>query len=401
MNIVQVSGGELRIPVEKGGGMEVTIVGISKHLVKAGHSVTILDRKYSPADPDVEYLDGIKIVRLRARRFPKFKFNFTINFVLNQLSFAYNVKKHLAKADFDIIQAHVSVSGLFLAITDRKLREKLYYLSQTARRVKNPPSLLDRMALALENQFVKRTRKTVVQNEIAREKLIRAAGMKPEDVVFISTGTDTNKFNPNLDVGDIRQRYGLDNRVNILFVGRINPDKGVVYLVKAADIVINEFSCKDAFFLLVGPTGQFTSGASARSPYLAKVVKFIEDYGLKQNVRLTGALPIDDLRKLYVACDIFVLPSLTEAMPTASLEAMASGKPVIGTKVGGILMQIQDGKSGFLVDPADGRQLAEKIKYLIDNPSKAKEMGAYGRKLAEEKFDWAIIAERLLQVYQS
>jgi glycosyltransferase involved in cell wall biosynthesis len=116
---------------------------------------------------------------------------------------------------------------------------------------------------------------------------------------------------------------------------------------------------------------------------------------------LTGALPLDDLRKLYVVCDIFVLPSLTEAMPTAPLEAMASGKPVIGTKVGGIPMQIQDGKSGFLIDSEDERQLAERIKHLIDNPSKAKGMGAYGRKLAEEKFDWAIIAEKLLQVYQS
>ena len=399
MNIVQVSGGELRIPVEKGGGMEETIVGISKHSVAAGHNVTILDRKYSPADPDVEHLDGVKIVRLRARRFPRF--NFTISFVLNQILFAYSVKKYLAKADFDILQTHVSIAGLFLAITGRNLRNRLFYLSQTARRVKKPLSLLDRMALALENQLVKRTRRTIVQNEIAKEKLITAARMKAEDVVFITTGTDTNKFNPNLDVGDVRQRYGLDERVTILFVGRINPDKGVEYLVKAANIVTNEFSYKKAQFLLVGPVGQFVSGASAHSPYLAKVVKLIEDYGLKQNVRLTGALPLDDLRKLYVACDIFVLPSLTEAMPTASLEAMASGKPVIATKVGGIPMQIQDGQSGFLIDPADERQLAERIKYLIDNPSKAKDMGAYGRKLAEEKFDWAIIAERLLQVYQS
>jgi len=379
--------------------MEETIVGISKHLAAAGHNVTILDRKYSPADPDIEYLDGIKIVRLKARRFPKF--NFTVNFVLNQITFARSVKKYLSKVDFDIIQTNVSVSGLFLALTNRKLRGKLYYLSQTARRVKRPLSLLDRMALALENQYVKRTRKTIVQNELAKEMLIKAAKMKSEDVVFISTGTDTNKFNPNFDVGDIKQRYELNKSVTILFVGRINPDKGVEYLVKAADIVVNEYGYKDVYFLLVGPTGQFTSGAGARSPYLAKVANLIEDYGLKQNVRLTGALPIEDLRKLHAACDIFVLPSLTEAMPTASLEAMASGKPVIGTKIGGIPMQIVDGQSGFLIDSADEKQLAEKIKYLIDNPSKAREMGAYGRKRAKEQFDWAIIAERLLQVYHS
>jgi glycosyltransferase involved in cell wall biosynthesis len=137
-----------------------------------------------------------------------------------------------------------------------------------------------------------------------------------------------------------------------------------------------------------------------RSPYLVKILRLIEDYGLKQNVSLTGALPFDDLRKLYVACDVFVLPSLTEAAPTASLEAMACGKPVIGTKVGGIPMQIKDGQSGFLVDPEDEKRLAERIKHLIDNPSKAKEMGAYGRRLTEEQFSSGKIAERLLQVYQ-
>jgi glycosyltransferase involved in cell wall biosynthesis len=398
MNIAQISSGELRIPVEKGGGIEAYILHLSKSLSKAGHNVVILDRKYFPADPDVEYIDGVKIVRLIAKRFPRF--NSTISFVLNQIIFAYRVKKYLAKADFDILQVHHSVIGLTLAITGRNLRNRLFYLSQTSRRLKKSLSLLDRMALALENQLVKRIKKVIVLNELVREKLITAVKLKPENVVLIPVSIDISRFNTNIEVGDIRQRYGLDERVTILFVGRICADKGVEYLVKAANIVINEFGYKKAQFLLVGPVAQFGSGASARSPYLSKVVKLIEDYGLKQNVRLTGALPLDDLRKLYVACDIFVLPSLTEAMPTASLEAMASGKPVIGTKVGGIPMQIKDGQSGFLIDPEDERQLAERIKYLIDSPSIAKEMGAYGRKLAEEKFDWAIIAERLLQVYR-
>lgn len=398
MNIVQISSGELRIPVEKGGGIEAYILHLSKSLSKAGHNVVILDRKYSLADPDVEYIDGVKIVRLRAKRLPRL--NFIIGFVLNQIFFASRVKKYLAKADFDVIQVHHSVIGLFLATTGQNLRNRLFYLSQTSRRLKESLSLLDRMALALENQLVKRTMKTIVLNELVREKLIRAVKLKPENVVLMPVSIDVSRFDTNLDMGDVRQRYGLDERVTILFVGRICADKGVEYLVKAANIVVNEFGYKKAQFLLIGPVEQFSSGESARSPYLVKILRLIEDYYLKQNVSLTGALPFDDLRRLYLACDMFVLPSLTEAAPTASLEAMAGGKPVIGTKVGGIPMQIQDGKSGFLVDPEDERQLAEKIKYLINNPSKAQEMGAYGRKLTEEEFSSGRIAERLLQVYQ-
>ena len=400
MNIIQVSPGELRIPVESGGGIEAYILNLSKSQSKAGHSVTILDRKYLSLDPDVEYIDGVRIVRLTTRRFPRV--NFTISFVLNQISFAFRVKKYLEKADCDAVHVHVSISGLFLAITARNLRNRLFYTSHSVRRGKKSLSRLDRMAIALENQLVKRARKAIVLNEVIREKLIMGVKAKPEDVVSVPVGIDTNSFIPNLDVGDVRQRYGLEGKAAILFVGRIRADKGVEYLVRAANMVVNEFGDnKEVQFLLVGPTEEFGSGGGARSPYLAKITRLIEDYGLQQNVKLTGALPLNDLRKLYAACDIFVLPSLAEAMPTAPLEAMASGRPVIGTRVGGIPMQVNNGQSGFLIDPADEKQLAERIKYLIDNPAEAKEMGAYGRRLAEEEFNWSKIAERTLQAYQS
>ena len=95
-----------------------------------------------------------------------------------------------------------------------------------------------------------------------------------------------------------------------------------------------------------------------------------------------------------------MVPSITDLGPRVQLEAMASGKPVVGTKVGTMPVWIKNGQNGFLVDPEDERQLAARIKYLIDNPSEAKEMGAYGRKLTEEQFSSDMIAERLLQVYQ-
>jgi len=78
---------------------------------------------------------------------------------------------------------------------------------------------------------------------------------------------------------------------------------------------------------------------------------------------------------------------------------MASGKPVIATKVGGIPKKVRDGWNGFLIDPADEQQLAEKIRYLIDNPQERQRMGENSRRYAEEKFDWQKVAEKLLLVY--
>jgi glycosyltransferase involved in cell wall biosynthesis len=118
------------------------------------------------------------------------------------------------------------------------------------------------------------------------------------------------------------------------------------------------------------------------------------------NAKFTGFVPYEDLKALYSVCDVFVLPSLEEGQPLVLLEAMASGKPLIGSKVGGISMQIRDGWNGFLVEPGNEKQLAEKIRYLVDNEGGRIKMGRNSRKLAEEVFSWEKITERYLEVYE-
>ncbi len=399
MNIVHVSGGELRIPPDKGGGIEALIFSVSKQLSKLAHNVTILDRKYAKTDPAIECIDGVNIVRLSAWRFPRF--NLTISYILNQLTFAFQVQKYLQKTrNYDIIHIHETGAGFVLALINRRLRNKLFYTPYSSRRTKDSPTLWDRITFMPQNRLVKWVAKVTVPNELIGTKLVREAKIKPEKVMVMPYDVDMNTFNPDLDVGDIRQRYELNGKKVVLFVGTINERKGVEYLVKAANIIVNEFGCKDAIFLLVGPTGAFGLKENIQTEYLTRVLGLIESYGLNQNIKLTGPIPVDDLRKLYVACNVFVLPSLADLSPRAIPEAMACGKPVIASKVGGIPALVEDGQSGFLVDPMDERQLAEKIKYFIDNPAKAKKMGAYGRRLAEERFSSGKIAERLLQVYQ-
>jgi glycosyltransferase involved in cell wall biosynthesis len=400
VNIIHISAGELRIPVEKGGGIEGYILMLARSMAKLGHTITVLDRKYSPDDPDID-IDDVNVARLKTMRFTGLNYN--IRLVVNQIFFATQVNKYLTKVDFDIVHVHNSVVGLFLSVINRNLRKKLFYTSHTTRRTKESVttlSVMEKVALMLENQLIKRARKIIALNELVREKLISDAKVRPENVVMLPVIIDTDRFSPALNVGDVRQKYGLDKKFVVLFVGRLRADKGVEYLIKSANIVVNYLGCSNAFFLLVGPTEEFGSDNSVRSAYLNKVTELIMAYRLEQNIKLAGPLPLDDLRKLYAACDVFVLPSLTEAMPTAILEAMASGKAVIGTKVGGIPLQIKDNQNGLLIDPANEKQLAEAIKYMIDNPAQVKKMGTCGRKAAEEEFSSDKIAPRLLQVYQ-
>ena len=411
MNILQVSAGLIRIPPERGGGVEGFLFNISKCLASMGHSVTILDGKFLPDETPTEYHQDIKVIRLASRHYSFSSLQFLQKFsglrqlaksVLGQTSFAFAVKKYLDNAeDFDLIHIHPLIVAFVLTLLGKKLRKKLLYTSHVGAWLLDSPGLFDKVCFVLERHIVTRVGKVTVLNELLRQKLATAARVYPHHIKVIPVGVDTSTFKPGDEVDDVRERYGINGRHIILLVGRISPDKGTEYLIRAANIVVNSFDCRGAEFLLVGPIAGFGPREASTTSYYDKVLRLIRDYELEQNVKLIGSVCDDDLSKLYRICHIFVLPSLVEATPQVTLQAMASGKPVIGTKVGGILEQIRNGCNGFLIPPANEQELAEKIKYLMDNPEEAETMGANGRRVAQEEFDWMKITEKLLKIYQA
>ncbi|MBS7614117.1 glycosyltransferase family 4 protein, partial [Candidatus Bathyarchaeota archaeon] len=127
--------------------------------------------------------------------------------------------------------------------------------------------------------------------------------------------------------------------------------------------------------------------------------RLAERLGIGKDMIFTGRIPRDEVPHYYAMSDIVVVPSLQEAFGLVVAEAMASGKPVIGTSVGGIPDQIIDGYNGFLVRPRDPSEIAEKISWLLKNPQDAKLMGLRGRKIVEEKFNINERIEKLVQLY--
>ena len=404
MNILQVGSGAIKIPPDKYGGLELYVYCIAKHMARAGHNVTVADVKESKTDPDIEYIDGIKFVRLHIRKAAIASRSFIITFTstrINTALFALKVSKYIKKADFDIIHVYGTLIGLILTYLNRKLRGKMIYYCHSPIWFMPSLSRMDRLALAMDHYLMRRVNKVIAETDSLKEKLVAMGKIDATKVAVIQIGVDTSDFNPDIDVRDVKEKYGLNGRITILFNGRIVPYKGVEYLVKAANIVVNDFGYKDVLFLLVGPFAEYTTDKAEHADYIAKIFSFIRDSNLEGNVVLTGAVQYDDLRKLFSACDIFVLPSLAETFGMVVSQAMASAKPVIGTNIAGIRDQVKEGWSGYLVEPANEHQLAERIKYLIDNPDERMRMGLNGRKSAEDEFDWCQVSSQTLQVYQS
>ena len=108
----------------------------------------------------------------------------------------------------------------------------------------------------------------------------------------------------------------------------------------------------------------------------------------------------DDVERLLTEGDVFVRPSLLEGMPLTVLEAMACGLPVIATPVGGTTELIEDGVNGYLVQPGNGSQLAERLCVLLGDSDLRREMGSRGRKLVDSGYNWDDISEKTATVYR-
>lgn len=172
---------------------------------------------------------------------------------------------------------------------------------------------------------------------------------------------------------------------DILFLGLLREKKGVFDLIEA----VKKLDDLD-FRLLLGGTGDSE-----------RVKKEIKGTPSENKVKLLGWVAGEKKRKTMRGSCIYVLPSYFEGLPISVLEAMSYGIPVISTPVGGIPEAVEDGKSGFLIQPGDTKALAEKISYLIRNPRIREKMGKEGHRIAKERFDIKKIAGQLQEIYDS
>lgn len=404
MKIVQISSGKAEGAQKKITAHETVIFNTSKHLARMGHEVVVLDRRYSKDNPPIDCIEDVTIVRLNVMRVHLSKARGVISFAINELNivlFALKVSGYLRrnKQNIDIIHLHLTLIGAILVILNRGLRKKMIYTCHIGQWTlgKSELNTFERVHLLVDSFLMKRVNKVVALNNTAKERLLSKGKINADNITVVPNGVDTDFFNDDIEVGETIKKYGLEGKLTVLFVGRLAKIKGIEYLIKAADRIVNEFGYKETLFVLVGPQA-FDS--TERPIDMEKMLSFIDQHQLEKHVILTGSLPSEEVRTLYAACDIFVLPSLSEGDPLVIPEAMASGKPVIATRVGGIPRQVRDGWNGFLIDPADEQQLAEKIKYLIDNPDEIQRLGENSRKYAEEELDWRKVAEKLSSIYE-
>lgn len=370
------------------GGTESALCDIACRLQQRGHRIRVLSLK--PLGRVGHQLDSLGVpigslsmsddVRVAA-------------FVDGCWQLARIVKQH----EPDIVHAFLPRANIMSRLAVRIARLHVPHISS-----ERSTDLKRRSVVQMLGRATKRwTRHVLAISPEVRQGLIDREGVHPSRISVLGNGIDLARVDaaPPIDIrADLRLPPGCRT---LCSAGRLVPDKGHIYLIRA---LAQLEAGTDVHLILVGD-----------GPEQSRLREEAAVRGLSDRVHLLGHR--SDLLGLLKTIDIFVLPSLEEGVSMAALEAMACGRPLVATDLGGNRTLMLPGRTGFVVPPAElwargdaGRDdgvaaagitaLAEAVDLLIANPEAARWMGAHGRRHVEEQFTLDRVVTRLEHLYE-
>ena len=228
--------------------------------------------------------------------------------------------------------------------------------------------------------FHNRTWGTYCPSEPIRAELI---AREFRNVRLWARGVDTARFTPTHRSADVRRANGPPNALQLLYVGRLTPEKDLTVLFRAFERARGARPGTPMHLVLAGD-GAYSPKTRAAAP---------------RDVTFTGYLEGDALSRIYASSDVFVFPSRTETLGNVVLEALASGLPVIGAHEGGVPENVRDGVNGLLFEPGDADALAARILELADHPGTRAALSANARRWAETR-TWDAAFGQLVAGYE-
>ena len=230
--------------------------------------------------------------------------------------------------------------------------------------------------------------RTIAISEAVKDQLVRDFGVDEKKVALIHTGIEVDRFLSEISQSEkqhLKLKWGLGKGPVIGAIGRLSPVKGQDVLIRATKLIIQDFP--DVKVLLVGD-----------GPDERRLKDLSSNLAVDKYIIFTGS--IDDTAKALSVVDIFVQPSLKEGLGLSLIEAMASGKPCIASRAGGIESLIEDGVTGVLVKSGDHHELARAIKNTIGNENLVATFRENGRKKVLDDFTVDKMAVKVEKMYE-
>ena len=387
------------------GGMNVYIRELSRHLAARGVAVDIFTRRSDPAGPQVVEIDaGVRLIQVEAGPAQPIDkdglFCYLPEFASDVASFAIREGTH-----YDLVHAHYWLSGWAGHLLQEYWNAPLVVMFHTLAHLKNAVARNDRrettLRLQVERRLLDLGDAIIAANPDERDDLVQRAGGDAGRITLVPPGVDLEHFRPGGRQAARRALNLPDDGPLVLFVGRIDPIKGIDTLLDAFHRLLGEHVWPDGAPRLVFVGGLMTSNddGTVMDADLRRLADRATAMGLGDSVLFRGAQPRDLLPLYYNAVDVCVVPSRYESFGLVAIEAMACGTPIVATRVGGLRFTIEDGISGLLVPHSDPERLSAALRRVLTDHDLRSRMQV-GARQAAVHYSWQTITAAVLDVYE-
>ena len=305
---------------------------------------------------------------------------------------------------YDIIHSNYWMSGLAAKSLKREWNVPIIHMFHTLSQMKNQVARDDSeiegsYRLDGEYDILRNADQIIAATQAEKEQLISLYQANENKIAIIPPGVDTSRFYP-IPTEEAKDYIGIrpEDRM-ILFVGRIEPLKGIETLIRAISIIRDSEVMIDCPHHLVIIGGEPDLSKNCINSEMARIQKLSRDMGLEDLVIFLGKRDQDTLPYYYSAAEIVVVPSHYESFGMVALEAMACGTPVIASQVGGLAYLVQDGNTGFFVQDGNPQDLSARLKQLICQDELRYDFGKQAYLYAQD-YSWDKIAKIIVNKYR-
>ena len=386
------------------GGMNVSVRDLTRYLGEMGIHADVFTRSQDEHVPHVLHDLGFgnRIVHIPAgpeTPLPKEElYKYVDVFSENIAQFAASKNIH-----YDLIHSHYWLSGLAAIKLRDRWNTPILQMFHTLAHLKNeiarsPDQMESSLRLDSEKKVVDEVDRIIAATDIEQEQLLQYYTADPHKINVVPPGVDLTRFYP-IPQDEAKAVIGIpsDERV-ILFVGRIEPLKGIDNLLKSIAFL------RQSDALTTCPHYVAIIGGDPDRPrdLLDREMRHLQDLnkrlGLDDMVVFLGKKAQDSLPYYYSAAEVVVMPSHYESFGMVALEAMACGTPVIATRVGGLQLLVNDGVTGLSVPDDDSQALARQLMQILCERGLRDTLRQNGLEFAR-KYSWSIITRSLVKIY--
>jgi glycogen(starch) synthase len=368
------------------GGIARHCEGLAKALVKQNHEVHLFTLDF-PGSPNYEEMDGVKVYRASTELGHP-------NFLTWVLLFNHFLTKRMAdvihQVDFDVMHVHDWLAA-FSGISFKHYMKKPMVLTVHSTEVGRAQGLHSPDSFSIngiEWWSMYEADRVIVCSQSMKDEICGHFNLPQDKVDVIPNAIDATKYQTSVDRGAVRQRYGVGyGEKLILCVGRLVPQKGVEYFIRAIPSIARRYP--EAKFIIVGEGwSRDILEAEARAS------------GQNRKIQFTGFASDQEVIDLMTSADVLVVPSIYEPFGIVALEGMATGVPVVASKVGGLAEVIDHDQTGIFVYLKNPESIAWGIDRVLSDPDHARWLTENAKEKLHKAYSWEAVAMKTVNVYR-